>query len=225
MPRICMRGALVLVLWVCVGAWGSGSVVRAGEPDPLQEIDAFIAAQEIDAEDEQWRLRLEAPPRLAFDPDRTYYWVVETDAGDMKFELFDDLAPLHASNTIYLSRLGFYDGLFFHRVIPRFMAQGGDPLGNGRGNPGYVFDGEISRRSKAKHSKAGILSAANTGPGTDGSQFFITFREVSQLDGKHTVYGRLVDGKSVLRALERVGTPKGKPEKRIGIVATRILVE
>ena len=220
-----MRVGLVSALWSCVWAFGAGSVARAAESDPLLEIDAFIATQEIDTEDEQWRLQLEPPPKLGFDPDRTLYWIVETDVGEMKFELFADVAPYHVSNTIYLSRLGFYDGLFFHRVIRRFMAQGGDPLGDGRGNPGYLFEGEISQRVKAKHNKAGILSAANRGPGTDGSQFFITFRGLSELDGKHTVYGRLVDGKPTLKALERVGSSKGTPKERIGIVTTRIEIE
>ena len=96
---------------------------------------------------------------------------------------------------------GYFDGLTFHRVLPGFMAQGGDPLGNGRGSPGYRFDGEFD--SSVRHDKPGLLSQANSGPGTDGSQFFLTFVPTPHLDGKHTIYGQVVSGMETVAALEK----------------------
>ena len=202
-----------------------GSPARAENETAFQAIDAFIADEDIDYEDPQWRQTLNRPPRLVFDPDKTYTWLLETTKGEMKFELFPDIAPMHVSSTIYLTRLGFYEGLFFHRVIRSFMAQSGDPLGNGVGHPGYHMDGEFTKQRKGKHRKPGTLSAANRGPGTDGSQFFITFKAVKELDGKHTVYGLLAEGKKVLRAVERVGSAKGTPKERIEIVSASVSVE
>jgi cyclophilin family peptidyl-prolyl cis-trans isomerase len=103
------------------------------------------------------------------------------------------------------------------------MAQGGDPTGTGGGGPGYTYDGEFSRR--AKHDKPGILSMANRGPGTDSSQFFITFKATPHLDGKHTVFGEVVDGMDTVRALEKLGTPKGRPKERAVIEKASIRVE
>ena len=101
-------------------------------------------------------------------------------------------APLHVTSTLYLTRLGFYDDLIFHRVITGFMAQGGDPLGNGTGDPGYEFAGAFE--SQLRHDKKGLLSMANSGPNTDGSQFFFTFVPTPWLDGKHTIFGEVVEG-------------------------------
>ena len=114
---------------------------------------------------------------------------------------------MHVSSALYLSRLGFYDGLSFHRVIQGFMAQGGCPIGSGNGNPGYQFDGEFSK--DLKHDAAGILSTANAGPGTDGSQFFITFKALPFLDGKYTIYGKVVDGMAAVKTLEKLGSADG----------------
>jgi cyclophilin family peptidyl-prolyl cis-trans isomerase len=118
---------------------------------------------------------------------------------------------MHVTNFIYLARLGFYDGLKFHRVITGFMAQGGCPLGNGSGNPGYGFGGEFS--PGVKHDTPGLLSMANAGPGTDGSQFFLTFVPTPWLDGKHTIFGRVTEGLEVLKALEAAGSRSGAPGK------------
>jgi cyclophilin family peptidyl-prolyl cis-trans isomerase len=115
------------------------------------------------------------------------------------------VAPMHVTSFIYLARLGFYDGVKFHRVIPGFMAQGGDPLGTGAGGPGYEFAGEFS--PAARHNRRGLLSTANRGPGTDGSQFFLTFVPYPSLDDKYTIYGEVVDGMAVLDSLEAYGSP------------------
>ncbi|MHC4202366.1 MAG: peptidylprolyl isomerase [Planctomycetota bacterium] len=125
---------------------------------------------------------------------------IKTAKGDMTIELFEDDAPNTVANFISLIEKGFYDGLMFHRVIPNFMIQGGDPTGTGRGGPGYRFADEISTR---KHSGPGVLSMANAGPNTNGSQFFITHRATGHLDGKHTVFGRVTKGKDVVNRIAR----------------------
>jgi cyclophilin family peptidyl-prolyl cis-trans isomerase len=190
----------------------------------ITAIREFIAGRKIDKGSRSWKTSLEKPPQLTFDPKHTYYWKLETSEGPIKVRLMADVAPMHVSSTIYLTELGFYDGVLFHRVIPGFMAQGGDPLGTGTGGPGYKYAGELS--PKAKHDKAGILSMANAGPGTDGSQFFLTFRDTPHLDGKHTVFGEVVEGKETLAKLEKFGSsPTGKTSKELKIVSAKIAVE
>ena len=116
--------------------------------------------------------------------------VLTTDQGTIRLKLFADIAPLTVANFVNLIQRGYYNGLKFHRVIPDFMIQGGCPNGVGNGGPGYRFEDECS--PKARHSKAGMLSMANAGPGTNGSQFFITHTATDWLDGKHTVFGEVV---------------------------------
>ncbi len=117
--------------------------------------------------------------------------VMHTSKGDIKIELFADIAPVTVANFVNLAGNGFYDELNFHRVIADFMIQGGCPNGSGSGGPGYRFEDECS--PKARHDRPGILSMANSGPGTNGSQFFITHVETAWLDGRHTVFGRVED--------------------------------
>lgn len=127
--------------------------------------------------------------------------VISTDKGDIKIDLFPDEAPLTVTSFLNLARRGYYDGLIFHRVIPNFMIQGGDPTGTGRGGPGYKFKNECT--PKRRHDSAGILSMANAGPGTNGSQFFITHNETLRLDGKHTVFGKVTSGQDVVDAISK----------------------
>ncbi len=125
--------------------------------------------------------------------------VIDTSKGTIRAELNARAAPTTVANFANLAMRGFYDGLTFHRMERNFMVQGGDPLGNGSGGPGYEFRGEIV----LKHNQPGILSMANSGPGTDGSQFFLTHLATPHLDGKHSVFGKVVDGLSVVHQLGR----------------------
>jgi cyclophilin family peptidyl-prolyl cis-trans isomerase len=130
---------------------------------------------------------------------------------------------MHVSSTIYLTRLGFYDELAFHRVIPGFMAQGGCPVGRGTGGPGYEYDGEFD--PKVKHDRPNLLSMANRGPGTDGSQFFITFVPTPHLNGKHTIFGEVMAGAKTVRELEKRGSNSGQPTEPLKINKASISVE
>lgn len=130
-----------------------------------------------------------------------------TNHGEFRIELFEDEAPATTRNFIELAEKNFYDGVIFHRVIDGFMIQGGDPTGTGRGGPGYSIDDEF--HPDLKHSGEGILSMANAGPNTGGSQFFITLAATSWLDGRHAVFGRVIDGMDVVRTIGGVATGPG----------------
>ena len=132
-----------------------------------------------------------APPAMSIDPAKKYTVVIDTNRGKITLDLFPKDAPKTVNNFVFLAREGFYNGVKFHRVIPDFMVQTGDPEGTGRGGPGYKFGDEVGP-GKPKH-KAGSLSMANAGPGTNGSQFFITHVVTDWLDGKHTVFGQVRD--------------------------------
>lgn len=150
------------------------------------------------------------PPTMAIDPKNKYFATIKTDVGDMTFELTADRTPVTVNSFVFLAREGFYNDTIFHRVISDFMAQGGDPTGTGRGGPGYRFQDEF--HPTLRHSQAGVLSMANAGPGTNGSQFFITHLPTPHLDGRHSVFGHLINGMDVLfkipdRDPMRVGSP------------------
>jgi peptidyl-prolyl cis-trans isomerase B (cyclophilin B) len=181
------------------------------------------ACKKVDTKAKDWRTTLSAPSKQTFTAGTDYYWNLKTNKGDIKVHLFADSAPMHVTSTIFLTRLGFYDGLSFHRVIPGFMAQGGCPLGNGTGGPGYKYAGEFG--GTRKHDKPGILSMANAGPGTDGSQFFLTFVSTPHLDGKHTIFGEVVEGLDTLKSLEAAGSQSGKTSKPLSIISATISVE
>lgn len=128
--------------------------------------------------------------------------VIETNMGTMEIELFTEKAPITTKNFIDLANKGFYDNLIFHRVIKDFMIQGGDPKGTGVGGPGYTIKDEFHK--DLKHDSAGILSMANAGPNTGGSQFFITLAATSWLDNKHAVFGKVIKGTDVLQKIGSV---------------------
>ena len=138
-------------------------------------------------------------PAMQIDPKKQYKARMETDKGTMVIELFADKTPITVNNFVFLAREGYYDGIIFHRVIDNFMVQGGDPTGTGTGGPGYKFGDEFD--ASLKHDKQGILSMANAGPGTNGSQFFITHGPTPHLNGKHTVFGQVTEGLNVLMSI------------------------
>jgi len=140
-----------------------------------------------------------SPPAMQIDPKKKYKAHMETDKGTMVIELFADKTPKTVNNFVFLAREGYYDGVIFHRVINNFMVQGGDPTGTGMGGPGYKFGDEF--HPSLKHDKQGILSMANAGPGTNGSQFFITHLPTPHLDNRHSVFGQVVDGLDVLMSI------------------------
>ena len=186
------------------------------------QVNQFIKEQNINKTQQDWRNNLSVPPVLEFSQNKTYLWQLNTSKGDMVIELLPDVAPMHVSSTIYLTTLGFYDNTIFHRIIPGFMAQGGDPTGTGRGNPGYKYAGEFS--DDLKHTQGGLLSMANSGPNTDGSQFFLTFTATPWLDGKHTIFGQVVQGMDVLEDIEKLGSRSGKTSEAVSIITATILV-
>lgn len=198
------------------------SVTSASDP-AIQAIDQFIASNAVDKSKPNWKQKLTQPPKQSFTAGKTYYWNLTTSKGPIKVKLRPDVAPMHVSSTIYLTRLGFYDGTVFHRVIPGFMAQGGDPTGTGTGGPGYEYAGEFS--PAVKHDRKGMLSMANRGPGTDGSQFFLTFVPTAWLDGKHSIFGEVVGGDATLTALEAAGSQSGKTSEKLTIDKAEIAVE
>ncbi|RRD63777.1 peptidylprolyl isomerase [Fretibacterium sp. OH1220_COT-178] len=148
--------------------------------------------------------------------------VVQTNMGTFRVELFSDLAPKTAQNFIDLAKKGFYDGVIFHRVIDGFMIQGGDPKGTGTGGPGYTIPDEFG--PGLKHDKPGILSMANAGPDTGGSQFFVTLVPTPWLDGKHAIFGQVVSGMDVVEAIGKVET--GRQDRPVkDVVMTSVTVE
>ena len=140
-----------------------------------------------------------APPEMTIDQAKRYSARFETTKGDFTVELYADKAPATVNNFVFLAREGFYDGTTFHRVIKGFMAQAGDPTGTGRGGPGYTFADEFG--PGLVHDRAGILSMANAGPNTNGSQFFITHGPTPHLNGAHAVFGCVADGLDVLLSI------------------------
>ncbi len=181
----------------------AGSGNRAGDLNPAQR-DRMYSAK----------------PPMVIDAAKSYRATIVTDKGDIVVELYDDQVPNTVNNFVFLAREGYYDNTTFHRVLPGFMAQAGDPTGTGRGGPGYSFADEF--HPSLKHDTPGVLSMANAGANTNGSQFFITYAATPWLDGKHAVFGRVVEGMAVLEALtprdpQKNPTFAGNPILRIEI--------
>ena len=153
------------------------------------------------------------PPEMTIDPKKEYKATLQTDKGDVIVKLFADKVPITVNNFVFLARQGYYDNTIFHRVISDFMAQGGDPTGTGTGGPGYKFRDEF--HPSLRHDKPGILSMANAGANTNGSQFFITHVPTPWLDNKHSVFGEIIEGLDVLMAIpprdpQRTNSPSVK---------------
>jgi peptidyl-prolyl cis-trans isomerase B (cyclophilin B) len=142
-----------------------------------------------------------SPPAMGIDTERVYRAVIETERGAIELDLFPEFAPQTVNNFAFLAGEGYYDGISFHRVISGFMIQGGDPTGTGMGGPGYRFADEFSG-NPLTHEK-GVISMANAGPGTNGSQFFITHGPQPHLNGRHTVFGRVTAGQDVVDSIRQ----------------------
>lgn len=150
--------------------------------------------------DKQWS----SPPSMQIDEAKQYLASIETSRGTIVIELYPQYAPKTVNNFAFLAGEGFYDGVTFHRVINNFMIQGGDPTGTGRGGPGYRFADEV-KGNPLKH-ETGVISMANAGPNTNGSQFFITHSPQPHLDGDHTVFGKVTEGQDVVNAIRQGDT-------------------
>jgi len=155
-----------------------------------------------------------SPPPMVIDTAKSYTATIETEKGDLVLELFASDVPNTVNNFVFLAREGFYDNSTFHRVIPGFMAQGGDPTGTGMGGPGYKFADEFSEHTHV----TGALSMANAGANTNGSQFFITYSPQHGLDGRHSVFGQLIEGMDVLEQI----TPRD-PSQNPSFTGDRII--
>lgn len=142
-----------------------------------------------------------SPPAMQIDVSKTYRVTMETTRGTIELDLYPQHAPLTVNNFVFLVREGFYDGLTFHRVIKDFVIQSGDPTGRGSGGPGYRFRDEVVGNPLTH--EAGVISMANAGPNTNGSQFFITHTPQPHLNGRHTVFGRVVAGMDVVYAIKQ----------------------
>jgi cyclophilin family peptidyl-prolyl cis-trans isomerase len=156
-----------------------------------------------------------APPAMIINPEKTYIATIQTGKGNIVLELFAKDTPITTNNFVFLACKGFYDGVTFHRVIPGFVAQGGDPTGTGAGGPGYTIPDE---QDTASFDAPGLLSMAKAGPNTAGSQFFITYAPVPRLDPDFTVFGRVIEGMDVLEQLtlrDPSQTPNAPPGDKI----------
>jgi cyclophilin family peptidyl-prolyl cis-trans isomerase len=182
--------AFVLIITACV----SGPVLDTESPEPT--LDQSPSGQPTsETEPLQW----DDPPALMLDQSKIYLATLETEKGDIQIELFADRAPITVNNFIFLAEQGYYDDTTFHRVLPDFMVQGGDPTGTGGGGPGYHFEDEID--FDLLFDGAGYFAMANGGPGTNGSQFFITYGPTLHLNGNHTIFGKVVEGMDVALSL------------------------
>jgi peptidyl-prolyl cis-trans isomerase B (cyclophilin B) len=147
------------------------------------------------------KLEWKSPPEMQIDPVKAYRAVIETNRGVIELELYPHHAPKTVNNFVFLAREGFYNDVSFHRVISDFVIQGGDPTGTGRGGPGYRFEDEL-KGNPLKH-ETGVISMANSGPNTNGSQFFISHSPQPHLDGRHTVFGKVVSGQEVVDVIQQ----------------------
>jgi cyclophilin family peptidyl-prolyl cis-trans isomerase len=180
----------------------------ASEPTDDPAFTSEVAEETEASEDssDSSAMQFEVPPEMQINTDEIYIATLETENGDIVVELFADRTPLTVNNFVFLAEQDFYDGTVFHRVIPGFMAQAGDPTGTGSGGPGYRFEDEIV--SGLRFDQEGLLAMANSGPNTNGSQFFITYAPAPWLNGMHTIFGKVVSGMDVVQQI----TPRDPQE-------------
>jgi peptidyl-prolyl cis-trans isomerase B (cyclophilin B) len=191
------------VLWFTVGPGKSASPTPTVVVEPTEPAEAQEGAESLTMPDNPADRNdmYSAPPEMQIDPTKTYLATIETDKGVIELELYPQYAPETVNNFVFLAQGGFYDGVTFHRVISDFMIQGGDPTGTGAGGPGYEFADETEGNPLTHET--GVISMANAGPNTNGSQFFITHSPQPHLDGKHTVFGKVISGQAVVNAVRQ----------------------
>lgn len=190
-------GIVVIVLVVLALAWAMIANLpkpTASTPTPtMAEVPAEVPVIENHAK------QYAAAPAMQIDPAKSYTATVKmAKGGEFVIELYPDKAPLTVNNFVFLAREGFFNGITFHRVISTFMAQTGDPTGTGMGGPGYAFEDEFSDLT---FDKEGVVAMANSGPDTNGSQFFVTYKATDWLNGKHTIFGQVISGMDVVKAI------------------------
>lgn len=171
----------------------NGKIWPNNVPMDYNSITAVIKLTELE------KRQFASCPQMTVDPKKKYTATLHTNKGDIVIQLFPDKAPITVNSFIFLARNGWFNNVIFHRVIPGFVAQTGDPSGSGYGSPGYAFDNEIS--SGLKYDKAGVVGMANSGPGSNGSQFFITYGPAPNLDGGYTIFGQVTAGMDIAQKL------------------------
>jgi peptidyl-prolyl cis-trans isomerase B (cyclophilin B) len=227
------RVAIMLVVGL-LGLFGVGTAVSAflrrnpeAEPTPTASspaIEAVACGGEKPAAADVAKSTFDRAPEMQIDDKKSYRAAIDTSCGTIELELFADRTPITVNNFVFLSREGFYDGLIFHRVIAEFMNQTGDPKGDGTGGPGYQFEDEIVKN--LTFERGGLLAMANAGPGTNGSQFFITVAPAEHLNGMHTIFGRVVKGMEVVREINNLATDTAdRPHETVFIERVRIVEE
>jgi cyclophilin family peptidyl-prolyl cis-trans isomerase len=190
-----------------VAAIGMVAVTACGSTRP--DTGATPPTESSEAEVGTTALQWSSPPAVQIDPSKSYEAIFKTEIGDFRVRLFPEQAPLAVNNFVFLARQGYYDNTTFHRVLPGFMAQGGDPTGTGGGGPGYTFEDEFD--PELQFDRPGLLAMANRGPDTNGGQFFITYAPTPHLNGLHTIFGEVVEGADVLTSL-RPRDPQANPD-------------
>jgi cyclophilin family peptidyl-prolyl cis-trans isomerase len=182
---------------VAAGLPGTPSLLINGRyyngPRDYNSLQAILELVKLEA-----RQFTECPP-MTIDPAKQYIATLTTEKGDIVIELYPEVAPIAVNSFIFLAENGWFDGVTFHRVIPGFVAQAGDPTGTGYGGPGYAYDNEVS--AELKYDKQGVVGMANAGPGSNGSQFFITLAPAPNLDGGYTIFGQVISGMDVVNSL------------------------
>ena len=195
------------------------SMVRLTTEDEMEILDPLFDGIEWVFSQETTHKQYDAPPRLIIDLAASYTAIIRTSRGNIAVELFGAVAPITVNNFVFLANEGFFEGTIFHRVIPDFMIQGGDPTGTS--GPGYQFRDEIV--PGLVFDQPGILAMANSGPNTNGSQFFITTVATPHLNGNHTIFGKVLQGQDVADAISAVPTGAGnKPSQPITILSVEI---
>lgn len=184
------------------------------------KIAAARAQGRLDTTKEGWRsggvpLRLPTKPAAAFDPATTYLWVLRTDHGTLRVKLWPAKAPRHVANAMYLSLLGFYDGTVLYKIAPGKVVEGGCPVGDGLGSPGFTLEPEPGAEGENAHARRGLVASTGVGGTTDDSKFRILLAPDPTLDAASTVFGEVVDGEDVLKRLEAVGADDGRPRARV----------